>query len=251
MYRSIIPPPLPPLISPGSAGLATAVVALLATGANWTTHIRHHERVSAVTPSVERVRYLLPLLPARVPVQAIHIEWVPDLSRVTGGDLTTARTAGAHEGDNPAAIHLPPIPRQAVEAPVFSDSEIVGGKVYIESELDQPVERDPGSGGPAYPSFLEQQRIEGNVTVSYIVDTTGLADSSSMTVKAVTHPAFAEAVRAALPGMHFRPAQLAGRPVRQLVIQEFRFVIRTPSDSLRRPIARAAFPGVAARDSGS
>jgi TonB family protein len=123
--------------------------------------------------------------------------------------------------------------------------------VYIESELDRPVERDPTSAAPAYPSYLEQEHIEGSVTVSYIVDTTGLADSASMRVREMTHPAFAEAVRAALSGMHFRPAELDGRRVRQLVLQEFRFVIPPPIASSHGPIARATARPAAARDSGS
>jgi protein TonB len=63
------------------------------------------------------------------------------------------------------------------------------------------------------------------VSVEYVVDTTGLADSASLRILRASNPAFSEAVRAALPGMRFIPGELDGRPVRQLVTQEFRFVI--------------------------
>jgi TonB family protein len=103
-----------------------------------------------------------------------------------------------------------------------------GGRVYIESEMGRPVRRDPASAAPSYPDFLQKQGIEGVVAVEYIVDTTGLADSASLRILRTTHPAFAEAVRAALPGMRFEPGEVGGQLVRQLVTQEFRFIISAP-----------------------
>lgn len=225
MYRPIIPPPLPRFISPGAAAAATAIVTLLTGAAVFPVHA-HRLGASDPTPN-EHVRYLLPLLPPRVPVQAVRIGWIPGAPNVGGIDVPGVGDAGGGGGRGGAggasAQVIPASPKLSV--PDFGDSSIVGGTVYVESETDQPVARDPNSAAPAYPTSLEQQHIEGSVTVSFVVDTTGLADSSSMNVRLMTHPLFAQAVRAALPGMHFRPAQLAGRRVRQLVIQEFRFVL--------------------------
>jgi protein TonB len=41
-----------------------------------------------------------------------------------------------------------------------------------------------------------------------------------------THPAFGEAARAAVAAMRFRPAEVGGRPVRQLVELPFEFRLR-------------------------
>jgi TonB family protein len=224
MHRPIIPPPLPRFISPGAAGAATAIVTLLVAGAAWP--IRGHGANEVERAPTERVRYLLPLLPPRVPVQSIHIDWTPGGRDVIGIDVAGTGEGsgggGPHGGGLPA-VAMPAAP--AVTAPTFSDSSLFGGTVYVESQTDQPVVRDPTSAAPAYPPSLQQQHVEGSVTVSFVVDTSGSADSSSMRVREVTHPLFAEAVRAALPGMRFQPAQLGGRRVRQLVIQEFRFVL--------------------------
>lgn len=98
--------------------------------------------------------------------------------------------------------------------------------VLTELEVDTAVERLPGSASPAYPAELLRRNVEGSVSITYIVDTVGLADSSSIRVVAATDPGFVEAVRDALPRMRFRPALLGGVKVRQLVQQTFSFRIR-------------------------
>ena len=140
---------------------------------------------------------------------------------------------GSKRGGAGAAIKpVPPAP-DPVKIPDPGD----GGRVYIESEMGRPVRRDPASAAPSYPDFLQKQGIEGTVAVEYIVDTTGLADSASLRILRTTHPAFAEAVRAALPGMRFEPGEVGGQLVRQLVTQEFRFIITgqtSPATRYRR-----------------
>jgi protein TonB len=51
-------------------------------------------------------------------------------------------------------------------------------------------------------------------------------DLSSFKVVRATHDLFATAVRNALPGMRFYPAELGDRKVRQVVQQPFAFTIR-------------------------
>ncbi len=233
MHRPIIAPPLPRFISPGAASAATAIVTLLLGAAAWPPG-GHHSGSSDQT-SAERVRYLLPLLPPRVPAEPIHVEWMPDAPSVGGIELSGTgdgtEGTGSRGGGGVPTKAIPPAPD--VSAPDVPDSALYGGSVYVESETDQPVVRDPSSAAPAYPHALEQQRVEGTVTVSFVVDTSGLADSSTMNVRSVTHPLFADAVRAALPSMRFQPAELAGRRVRQLVIQEFRFVLPTQTQVVK------------------
>lgn len=106
---------------------------------------------------------------------------------------------------------------------------------YLESELDQPAERDPLSAAPAYPEVLRANGVEGHVVAQYVIDTTGFADAGSFRVMDTSHPLFTSAVRDAIPGMHFRPAELAGKRVRQIVQQEFKFVITHETSATPAP----------------
>jgi protein TonB len=105
---------------------------------------------------------------------------------------------------------------------------VLGDSILTEIEVDSAVQRYPWSAAPEYPAGLLSQNIEGSVAVTYVVDTTGFADSVSLKVVEATHPEFVESIRKALPGMRFRPALLGGYKVRQLVSQTFTFKIRKP-----------------------
>jgi TonB family protein len=94
-------------------------------------------------------------------------------------------------------------------------------------EVDSAAARYDDSAAPPYPQNLLDRRIEGTVAIQYIVDTTGFADTSSVVILAATHEDFAKSVRSTLPAMHFRPALMSHRKVRQLVQQLFSFKIDT------------------------
>ena len=79
---------------------------------------------------------------------------------------------------------------------------------------------------PRYPAELRSARIEGSVLARFVVDTTGQVVMGSVTIEAADHPRFAAAVIQALSRWRFRPAELRGRRVAQLVSQPFVFVIR-------------------------
>ncbi len=79
---------------------------------------------------------------------------------------------------------------------------------------------------PRYPATLRDARIEGSVSVRFVVDTTGHVLMSSVIVDRAEHPLFAEAVIDVLRRSRFTPAELRGRRVQQLVVQPFVFVIR-------------------------
>lgn len=112
---------------------------------------------------------------------------------------------------------------------------VVGDSILTEIEVDSTVQRYPWSAAPQYPPELLSANIQGSVAVTYVVDTTGFADSSSLRVVEATHPEFVESVRRAVPGMRFRPALLSGYKVRQLVAQTFRFRIRRPAGDSAPP----------------
>jgi protein TonB len=66
------------------------------------------------------------------------------------------------------------------------------------------------------------------VFVSFVVDTTGMADTTTFKVVKSTDQAFTDAVRAALPLMRFFPAWSGGYKVKQLVQLPFVFSVKAP-----------------------
>ena len=98
-------------------------------------------------------------------------------------------------------------------------------------EVDQMVERYEGSAAPVYPPDLMASGTEGLVQATYVVDTSGKVDTTTIHVKQSDDPRFTESVLVALGGMRFRPAKRAGKTVRQLVEQRFRFRIMPPSQA--------------------
>lgn len=95
-------------------------------------------------------------------------------------------------------------------------------------DVDSMVTRFTDSAAPLYPTKLLELKIEGGAYVQFVVDTTGMVDTTSFRVISSTHPEFAESVREALPGMRFHPAILRSKKVRQLVEQPFMFKIVAP-----------------------
>jgi TonB family protein len=156
-------------------------------------------------------------------------------SAATGGGGEEAAPAEGELTGGPLAAGEP---QDTVSTPELVDplEGLLGDSVLTEIEVDSTVQRHPESAAPTYPAQLLARAVEGSAFVAYVVDSTGRVDTTSFRVIRATHPEFALAVRRALPGMRFRPALLAGIPVRQLVQQSFSFKIQQP-DSVppRRP----------------
>jgi protein TonB len=98
------------------------------------------------------------------------------------------------------------------------------GSTYLTSDVDKPALLL--SGAPAYPEQLKGAGLDGDVRATFVVDTLGRADLSTLTIVQSTHPMFASAVRKALPAMKFLPAEVAGRKVRVQVELPFTFRIK-------------------------
>ena len=180
------------------------------------------------------VLYFLPLLPSAPPEPATGRERL----RWSGSGGGTGSADGAGSGaDVLGAIGAAPraaaggsTAGQPTPEPVEveRDESTEGSPIYLETELDQPVERAPDSRGPVYPDSLRAAQVEGAVVAEWVVDTTGRADEGSFRIVSSTHRLFTQAVRECLTGMRFRPAEFNGKLVRQLVRQEFRFRIERP-----------------------
>jgi periplasmic protein TonB len=111
-----------------------------------------------------------------------------------------------------------------VAAGVAGGTGPVSGEVFLEAQLDDPVQ--PISiPTPRYPPVLQSAGIAGAVDLQYIVDTTGHAEPSSFKVMKTTHPAFVEPAQEAIRKGVFKPAKFKGQPVRQLVQQRISFKV--------------------------
>ena len=133
-----------------------------------------------------------------------------DLSRaVTREDDFTGRGVPGGFGDGVRSV-----------APV--DPE----RTYLDIQVEKPVVQLPSSSVPRYPELLKTGGVEGEVLAEFVVDTTGRAEPASFRVLKSTHELFALAVRNALPGMRFLPAEVNGHKVKQLVRQSFVFAIQ-------------------------
>jgi TonB family protein len=172
------------------------------------------------------VTYLAPNLPTGKSLDTAGVRWAPSNADGYGDPSKDAKGTGLDvAGDGRPGVGL----GRRGDAPHLADlpdiDAMPSGKVYVDAEVDRMVQRDPTSAAPEYPPFLMENHIEGSLTVEFVVDTTGTADSASLRVLHSSHPAFEQSLRLALPHMKFVPAELGGRLVRQWVRQEFRFLM--------------------------
>jgi TonB family protein len=209
-----------PSLLAGVAG--SAVVFLMASGsAYWP------KPASKASTEERLVTYLAPTLPTGKSFDTSGVRWAPSNADGSGDKSKLGKAGDGFDvaGDNRQGVGL----GRKGDAPHFTDlpdiDAIPSGQVYVDAEVDRVVQRDPTSAAPAYPLYLQENHIEGSLTVEFVVDTTGSADSASLKVIHSTHPAFEQSLREAIPHMRFVPAELGGRLVRQWVRQEFKFLM--------------------------
>jgi TonB family protein len=95
--------------------------------------------------------------------------------------------------------------------------------LYFEFQVDKQAVLIPGAGGLKYPDALRAQNVGGEVLTQFVVDSTGTPEAASFKILRTSNSLFTQAVRDALPLMHFTPAERAGVKVRQLVQMPFTF----------------------------
>lgn len=96
-------------------------------------------------------------------------------------------------------------------------------KPFFEFQVERPAAPLGRLRAPPYPPKLRAARVEGDVIVQFVVDTLGRVERPSVRFLESTHPAFDDAVRRTLLVARFRPGELGGRPVRQVVQLPFQF----------------------------
>ena len=220
MLRALFASDPPSLCTaPSFLGGALAGIVLLSTAAGPGQQLRALKSGDTPDPRAsERVVYLLPPIPTERQPDSSGLSWAPADAK---GNPDGTRRGGKGHGGGGRGVAARVSGHVEVEVP----GPGYENEVFAESQVDEPVIRDPGSAAPAYPPALIELRIEGSITVEYVVDTTGFADSASLHVVQASNPAFVESLRAALPHMHFTPATMGGRKVRQWVRQDFVFRI--------------------------
>ena len=93
----------------------------------------------------------------------------------------------------------------------------------FEFQVDKPVLQKDGNPNPKYPSILETSRVEGDVTVQFVVDTLGKAEMGTFKVIKASNELFAQEVRRVLPFWRFYPAEAGSHKVKQYVQLPIRF----------------------------
>lgn len=106
---------------------------------------------------------------------------------------------------------------------------IVGGtgpvdnaQVFLEAQLDDPPSVLVGA-VPRYPEVLKAAGIAGRVVLTFVVDTTGRVDASTITIVSTAHQGFNAAAKEAVSKTVFRPGRLRGSAVNVKVQQAVNF----------------------------
>jgi periplasmic protein TonB len=99
------------------------------------------------------------------------------------------------------------------------------GNAYTEFVVDKTVWPRRGNPTPRYPGPLERAGVEARFVVRFVVDSTGKVDPRQMDFPKTAERGFIESVKYALLRSRYFPAELGGMRVRQLVQQEFVFLI--------------------------
>ncbi len=98
-----------------------------------------------------------------------------------------------------------------------------GAIIYSPSELDvQPKlssqEMTARLLARSYPADLQRQGVTGTVQVQFVVDATGKVDGTSVKVISSPVPQLADAAKAVVPDIKFRPGEVGGKPVASVVM---------------------------------
>lgn len=147
---------------------------------------------------------------ADAPASALPITGQAPTTRVADTITSASSTAGKAPTTHPADT-------------ADKRKPTVAKQPYFEFQVEKAVRLASGSAGPTYPPELKAANVGGVVLAQFVVDTLGRAEVSTFKVLKSNHQLFTEAVKTALPGLRFIPAEVGGRKVKQMVQQPFTF----------------------------
>ncbi|MFN2563923.1 MAG: TonB family protein [Gemmatimonadaceae bacterium] len=78
---------------------------------------------------------------------------------------------------------------------------------------------------PRYPDALRYRRIEGQVDIQFVVDTSGRIETASAYVLHSDHELFIAAIKDLLPRLRYAPGKVGKRKARVVVTQTFSFKV--------------------------
>jgi protein TonB len=111
-----------------------------------------------------------------------------------------------------------------IAAGVAGGTGPVTGETFLQDQVDDPVQVI-SKVQPRYPPVLQQAGVSGYVEATWVVDTTGHAESNSWKVLKSTNAQFEAPAREAIMKALYKPARIRGAAVRQLVQQRISFNI--------------------------
>jgi periplasmic protein TonB len=111
-----------------------------------------------------------------------------------------------------------------IAAGVAGGTGPVTGETFLQDQVDDPVQVI-SKVQPRYPPVLQQAGVSGYVEATWVVDTTGHAESNSWRVLKSTNAQFEAPAREAIMKALYKPARIRGAAVRQLVQQRISFNI--------------------------
>lgn len=122
-------------------------------------------------------------------------------------------------------FHAPAVGGEGGDPAATNGSTGAGNEPYFPDEVEKAARPIGRQREPRYPDLLRAQRIEGQVIVTYVVDSLGRVEPASIRMVESAHALFEPAVRQAVMATRFRPAEWRGRKVRQLVQQSYVFTL--------------------------
>jgi len=162
---------------------------------------------SLIVPDLSRIRIAVDASLAAIPsIPAVNLD-------------VTARTSDAHDFGDVNTSEL------LASSVIWALSHPGKNGAYTSDIVEKVAWPQKDNPRPRYPAALQRQGVEGSFVVEFVVDSTGRVDEKTMSFPRETHPMFLRAVRDALLHSRFFPAELAGVRVRQLVQQQFSFVL--------------------------
>ena len=167
-----------------------------------------HEMLFSQLDKPSRTRYVLG--------NAILVEPYAADSATIGYAITVADTGGAARtvltDKNGIEEFLDVLAKGAVAAKMLTDSELkrTGPIVGKPIELAKSVNF-------VYPRTAKLAGLSGSALVQFVVDTSGRAKPESITCLQATYKDFADAATAVVKTMEFKPAELEGHKIEQLV----------------------------------
>ena len=126
---------------------------------------------------------------------------------------------GVHE-QAPQAVWDPALPPSALGV-----VEVPESLAHSNVPLTMTPPQVTSGPGLTYPASLAAAGVPGAAWATFVVDTNGRTDPATVRVVYASDPEFAASVRLWLGGARFRPAQLAGRPIRAMAEMPFNFFL--------------------------